>query len=146
VEPDIGPSLPGSSANTCRNGNSTYQNMAPVSSITRLSRRSRRSAACFCFDLLTLEQLIKQLSATPILLPQNAVNNPPETLDPQAMLQANKATFFFRLVWKNLFDIESESAYSHPFSGTRARKSQCILPAEGGRGLPYDIHLTGTWA
>ena len=46
---------------------------------------------------LTLVQLIKQLSATPTLLPQNA----PSTntlLDPQAALHANRATFFFRLV------------------------------------------------
>ncbi|KAK3170906.1 hypothetical protein OEA41_002990 [Lepraria neglecta] len=44
-----------------------------------------------------LKKLIKQLSATPTLLPQNATQNAPETLDPQASLQANKATFFFRL-------------------------------------------------
>ena len=43
-------------------------------------------------------QLIKQLSATPTLLPQNASNTAPDALDPQASLQANKATFFFKLV------------------------------------------------
>ena len=48
--------------------------------------------------LLTFQQLIKQLSATPTLLPQNATIFASETLDPQAALQANKATFFFRLV------------------------------------------------
>lgn len=47
-------------------------------------------------------QLIKQLSATPTLLPQNASNTAPDALDPQASLQANKATFFFRLVLKLL--------------------------------------------
>lgn len=59
----------------------------------------------FLFDLLTSKQLIKQLSATPILQPQNAITTPSETLDPQALLQANKATFFFRLVWRDLFRI-----------------------------------------
>ncbi|KAI4117716.1 MAG: hypothetical protein LQ345_002110 [Seirophora villosa] len=41
-----------------------------------------------------LKKLIKQLSATPTLSAQNATSPP---LDPQASLQANKATFFFRL-------------------------------------------------
>ncbi|KAI9835584.1 MAG: hypothetical protein M1819_002035 [Sarea resinae] len=41
--------------------------------------------------------LIKKLSATPTLLPQNASASAHEALDPQASLQANKATFFFRL-------------------------------------------------
>ncbi|KAL8812627.1 MAG: hypothetical protein Q9200_000886 [Gallowayella weberi] len=41
-----------------------------------------------------LKKLIKQLSATPTLAPQNA-STPP--LDPRVSLQANKATFFFRL-------------------------------------------------
>jgi CDK inhibitor PHO81 len=40
------------------------------------------------------EQLIKQLSATPPILAQNAS----AATDPQALLQANKATFFFRVV------------------------------------------------
>ncbi|KAL8939109.1 MAG: hypothetical protein Q9216_003543 [Gyalolechia sp. 2 TL-2023] len=41
-----------------------------------------------------LKKLIKQLSATPTLLAQNASS---PVVDPQASLQANKATFFFRL-------------------------------------------------
>ncbi|KAL8668840.1 MAG: hypothetical protein Q9168_006546 [Polycauliona sp. 1 TL-2023] len=41
-----------------------------------------------------LKKLIKQLSATPTLAPQN-VSVPP--IDPQLSLQANRATFFFRL-------------------------------------------------
>ncbi|KAI4173519.1 MAG: hypothetical protein LQ343_002857 [Gyalolechia ehrenbergii] len=41
-----------------------------------------------------LKKLIKQLSATPTLLAQNASS---PIVDPQASLQANKATFFFRL-------------------------------------------------
>ncbi|MCJ1383078.1 phosphate system positive regulatory protein pho81 [Xylographa soralifera] len=44
-----------------------------------------------------LKKLIKQLSATPTLLAQNASHPPLEILDPQMSLQANKATFFFRL-------------------------------------------------
>ncbi|MCJ1461703.1 phosphate system positive regulatory protein pho81 [Pseudocyphellaria aurata] len=44
-----------------------------------------------------LKKLIKQLSATPTLLAQNATNPPSEVLDPQASLQANKASFFFFL-------------------------------------------------
>ena len=43
-------------------------------------------------------QLIKQLSATPTLLAQNASSGSVELPDPQVSLQANKATFFFRLV------------------------------------------------
>ncbi|KAL9593421.1 MAG: hypothetical protein Q9219_007561 [cf. Caloplaca sp. 3 TL-2023] len=41
-----------------------------------------------------LKKLIKQLSTTPTLVAQNA---PSLVLDPQVSLQANKATFFFRL-------------------------------------------------
>ncbi|KAI9771256.1 MAG: phosphate system positive regulatory protein pho81 [Geoglossum simile] len=44
-----------------------------------------------------LKKLIKQLSATPTLLAQNDDNRAAGILDPQASLQANKATFFFRL-------------------------------------------------
>ncbi|KAK5660771.1 hypothetical protein OQA88_12137 [Cercophora sp. LCS_1] len=44
-----------------------------------------------------LKKLIKKLSATPVLLSQNDVQRPLETLDSQAALQANKATFFFQL-------------------------------------------------
>jgi hypothetical protein len=44
-------------------------------------------------------QLIKKLSATPVIQPLGDHNgSTAETLDPQAALQANKATFFFRLV------------------------------------------------
>ncbi|KAL8718758.1 MAG: hypothetical protein Q9225_004138 [Loekoesia sp. 1 TL-2023] len=43
---------------------------------------------------LTARQLIKQLSATPTLLARNASS---PVIDPQVSLQANKATFFFRL-------------------------------------------------
>ncbi|KAL6715086.1 phosphate system positive regulatory protein pho81 [Lecanora helva] len=53
--------------------------------------------------------LIKQLSATPTLLAQNAT----ETFDPQALLQANKATFFFRLERElekvNVFYLQKEA-------------------------------------
>lgn len=42
-------------------------------------------------------KLIKKLSATPIISASDGAPNA-ETLDPQASLQANKATFFFRLV------------------------------------------------
>ncbi|KAI9811445.1 MAG: phosphate system positive regulatory protein pho81 [Pycnora praestabilis] len=42
-------------------------------------------------------RLIKQLSATPTLLAQNDPSPIAEVLDPQTSLQANKATFFFRL-------------------------------------------------
>jgi CDK inhibitor PHO81 len=48
--------------------------------------------------LLTIEKLIKRLSATPVIQPQEEVTAGNETTqDPQASLQANKATFFFRL-------------------------------------------------
>lgn len=52
------------------------------------------------FDIvnkLTGYQLIKTLSATPVLQPQG-YDDIPEPQDPQASLQANKASFFFRLV------------------------------------------------
>ncbi|KAM7208679.1 ankyrin repeat protein nuc-2 [Naviculisporaceae sp. PSN 640] len=44
-----------------------------------------------------LKKLIKKLSATPILPPQNDAHRPVEHVDSQAALQANKATFFFQL-------------------------------------------------
>ncbi|MCJ1475334.1 phosphate system positive regulatory protein pho81 [Lambiella insularis] len=44
-----------------------------------------------------LKKLIKQLSATPTLLARNASHHHSEILDPETSLQANKATFFFRL-------------------------------------------------
>lgn len=48
-------------------------------------------------------QLIKKLSATPILHAQNELNGVEGRNDPQTALQANKATFFFRLVEFMLF-------------------------------------------
>ncbi|KAL9125311.1 MAG: hypothetical protein Q9217_005469 [Psora testacea] len=55
-----------------------------------------------------LKKLIKQLSATPTIPPQNAfTTTTTEVLDPQASLQANRATFFFRLV-NSLFERELE--------------------------------------
>ncbi|KAI9776676.1 MAG: phosphate system positive regulatory protein pho81, partial [Candelina submexicana] len=44
-----------------------------------------------------LKKLIKKLSATPVILAQNEASRGAEALDPQASLQANKATFFFQL-------------------------------------------------
>ncbi|KAI9819419.1 MAG: phosphate system positive regulatory protein pho81 [Thelocarpon impressellum] len=44
-----------------------------------------------------LKKLIKKLSATPVLQAQNAPPLGPGLADAQASLQANKATFFFRL-------------------------------------------------
>ncbi|KAK2607431.1 hypothetical protein N8I77_006103 [Diaporthe amygdali] len=45
-----------------------------------------------------LKKLIKKLSATPTLQAQNDHLHPAPTIDSQAALQANKATFFFQLV------------------------------------------------
>ncbi|AEO61619.1 hypothetical protein MYCTH_2311951 [Thermothelomyces thermophilus ATCC 42464] len=47
-----------------------------------------------------LKKLIKKLSATPVLHSQNdaAERAAAGLIDPQAALQANKATFFFQLV------------------------------------------------
>ena len=67
-------------------------------STTKRSRRSTKSAPIYSGDQLISRQLIKQLSATPTILPQNASNTTTDFPDPQAALQANKATFFFRLV------------------------------------------------
>ena len=44
------------------------------------------------------KQLIKKLSATPVLPSQNDLRHPVGPADSQAALQANKATFFFQLV------------------------------------------------
>jgi len=64
--------------------------------------------------------------------------------DPQATLQANRATFFFRLVglpnprWlagKTLMGI-----------GARAGEGQCVLLTERGRGLPFRTHGFNTAA
>ncbi|KAL8784263.1 MAG: hypothetical protein Q9213_004085 [Squamulea squamosa] len=54
------------------------------------------------------KQLIKQLGATPTLAPQNA-STPP--LDPQLSLQANKATFFFRLELLQERELEKVNAF-----------------------------------
>lgn len=51
-------------------------------------------------------KLIKKLSATPVLLSQNDVQRPLDTLDSQAALQANKATFFFQLVSTMILAVE----------------------------------------
>lgn len=44
------------------------------------------------------KQLIKRLSATPVLGAQEDIHRSTTPLDSQAALQANKATFFFQLV------------------------------------------------
>ncbi|KAF2769666.1 ankyrin repeat protein nuc-2 [Teratosphaeria nubilosa] len=48
-------------------------------------------------DYKALKKLIKKLSATPILPPRDVRADGDDLLDSQASLQANKATFFFRL-------------------------------------------------
>ncbi|KAF2266700.1 hypothetical protein CC78DRAFT_458686 [Lojkania enalia] len=48
-------------------------------------------------DYKALKKLIKKLSATPVIPAQGEPGHGVETLDPQASLQANKATFFFRV-------------------------------------------------
>ncbi|KAH8625498.1 Ankyrin repeat protein [Alternaria alternata] len=48
-------------------------------------------------DYKALKKLIKKLSATPVIPPQSEGFHH-ESLDPQSSLQANKATFFFRVV------------------------------------------------
>ncbi|KAH9881346.1 hypothetical protein IAQ61_000070 [Plenodomus lingam] len=48
-------------------------------------------------DYKALKKLIKKLSATPILPPQGDSSHGHDALDPQTSLQANKATFFFRV-------------------------------------------------
>ncbi|KAF1940765.1 hypothetical protein EJ02DRAFT_220539 [Clathrospora elynae] len=48
-------------------------------------------------DYKALKKLIKKLSATPVLPPQAEGGYGHEPLDPQTSLQANKATFFFRI-------------------------------------------------
>ncbi len=88
------------------------------------------------------KQLIKRLSATPVLGAQDDPNRSATPLDSQAALQANKATFFFQLVSPrylqhtmihNVFCAEfSEHAADQVWTGTRARESQRLLPAEGG--------------
>ncbi|PNS13983.1 Glycerophosphodiester phosphodiesterase GDE1 [Sphaceloma murrayae] len=48
-------------------------------------------------DYKALKKLIKKLSATPVIQAQAPGANPDDHLDSKASLQANKATFFFRL-------------------------------------------------
>jgi hypothetical protein len=48
-------------------------------------------------------QLIKQLSATPVLHPQSHDGLAGEPVDRELALKQNKATFFFRLVRYSLF-------------------------------------------
>ncbi|KAF2847994.1 hypothetical protein T440DRAFT_500753 [Plenodomus tracheiphilus IPT5] len=48
-------------------------------------------------DYKALKKLIKKLSATPIIPPQGDSSHGHDALDPQTSLQANKATFFFRV-------------------------------------------------
>ncbi|KAK5001328.1 anaphase-promoting complex subunit Apc3, partial [Elasticomyces elasticus] len=48
-------------------------------------------------DYKALKKLIKRLSATPVLGAQPVLEHGEKITDPQASLQANKATFFFRL-------------------------------------------------
>ncbi|KAI9734923.1 MAG: phosphate system positive regulatory protein pho81 [Cirrosporium novae-zelandiae] len=59
----------------------------------------------------SLKKLIKHLSATPTIVPNEIATH--DTLDPQAALQANKATFFFRLERElekvNIFYLEKEA-------------------------------------
>lgn len=90
---------------------------------------------------LTSQQLIKKLSATPVLHAQNVTGTSAGPGDAQASLQANKATFFFRLV-SDLGELgetgESQVELTIPLrSGTRAREGQCVLLAEGGGGRPW---------
>lgn len=56
--------------------------------------RARETLVANCVSM----QLIKKLSATPTLQAQNDQLHPAATIDSQAALQANKATFFFQLV------------------------------------------------
>lgn len=55
------------------------------------------------YNTNTDNQLIKRLSATPTLSAQNDTYLPPAPVDTQAALQANKAKFFFQLVWPTPF-------------------------------------------
>ncbi|KAL9038458.1 MAG: hypothetical protein Q9214_005272, partial [Letrouitia sp. 1 TL-2023] len=68
------------------------------------------------FSQLTPSQLIKQLGTTPMLLAQNASDPSPEVADPRASLQANNATFFFRLERElekvNAFYLQKEAEVS----------------------------------
>lgn len=66
-------------------------------------------------DPLIHEQLIKKLSATPVITAQGTDDGEQST-DPQTSLQANKATFFFRLERElekvNTFYLQKEAEVS----------------------------------
>ena len=64
-------------------------------------------------------QLIKQLSATPTIPAQTSSNPISDTIDPRTLLQANKATFFFRLVGEQLRRGRGCFMLSCRFVGTR---------------------------
>lgn len=67
--------------------------------------------------MLTDYQLIKKLSATPIIIAQQPLAEGEHLEDTQASLQANKATFFFRLERElekvNTFYLQKEAEVSH---------------------------------
>ena len=63
------------------------------------------------------EQLIKKLSTTPTILAQQSTTGGESLQDQQASLQANKATFFFRLERElekvNTFYLQKEAEVSY---------------------------------
>lgn len=77
--------------------------MPPALSTTRPSKRYRPPATILSHSVSQRitdgpNQLIKKLSATPIIPALNELRHPVGPADSQAALQANKATFFFQLV------------------------------------------------
>lgn len=80
-------------------------------------------------------QLIKRLSATPVLHAQNELDGVGVHNDPQTALQANKATFFFRLVEYTLLRTPPAYGMLIVISGTGAGEGQCVLSPEGGGGM-----------
>ncbi len=92
----------GSSGSIFRSGNSISPNMHRASWTTKRSKRSdwiHRAKPDRCeAQLLTGLQLIKKLSATPVIPALNDHGHDGGQQEPQKALQANKATFFFRVV------------------------------------------------
>ena len=83
--------------------------------------------------MLTTLQLIKKLSATPTIVAQSLDDGQIAT-DPQASLQANKATFFFRLERElekvNAFYLQKEAEVSnihHPWLAHHSNSAKLQL-------------------
>lgn len=91
-------------------------------------------------DYKALKKLIKKLSSTPVIPPLGDSSHGYEALDPQTSLQANKATFFFRVV---CICCVFQAKFLLIVPGTRTGESQHILSPEGSGASSATDHAPG---